>query len=166
MTAITKIDSSRQREIAQVLLQQGWDYMRQILTLGKVKQIAGDGNKSTLNERVDIPPPEIIRSILVDLGPVYVKLGQLLSTRPDLLPPDYITALSDLQATVARHQAQFQTQLVKGIRVELPIVKHELAPARLRIGYVSPDFRCYATYKIDPTLWLSRGGVLTPAPLC
>jgi ubiquinone biosynthesis protein len=56
MTAITKIDSSRQREIAQVLLQHGWDYMRQILTIGKVKQVAGDGNKSTFNDRVDIPP--------------------------------------------------------------------------------------------------------------
>jgi hypothetical protein len=43
MTAITKIDSSRQREIAQVLLQHGWDYMRQILTIGKVKRVAGDG---------------------------------------------------------------------------------------------------------------------------
>ncbi|WP_302885051.1 ABC1 kinase family protein [Kovacikia minuta] len=32
--------------------------------------------------------------------PVYVKLGQLLSTRPDLLPPEYITELTALQAEV------------------------------------------------------------------
>jgi ubiquinone biosynthesis protein len=37
---------------------------------------------------------------LTDLGPVYVKLGQLLSTRPDLLPVEYIQALSELQSNV------------------------------------------------------------------
>jgi ubiquinone biosynthesis protein len=92
MGIITKIDSSRQREIAEVLLQHGWDYMRQILTIGKTSRGSSD--------RVDIPPPAILRSILADLGPVYVKLGQLLSTRPDLLPPEYITALSTLQSNV------------------------------------------------------------------
>jgi ubiquinone biosynthesis protein len=87
MRAITTINSSRQKEIVEVLLRHGWDYMRQLLTLGKA-------------DRLDIPPPAILRKILIDLGPVYVKLGQLLSTRPDLLPPEYITALSDLQSNV------------------------------------------------------------------
>ncbi len=87
MQTIFKIDSSRQREILEILLYNGWDYMRQILTIGKA-------------ERVDIPPPEILRKILTDLGPVYIKLGQLLSTRPDLLPLEYIEALSELQSNV------------------------------------------------------------------
>lgn len=37
---------------------------------------------------------------MVELGPVYVKLGQLLSTRPDLLPSKYIKSLTALQANV------------------------------------------------------------------
>ena len=37
---------------------------------------------------------------LVELGPAYVKLGQVLSTRPDLIPPAYITALESLQDDV------------------------------------------------------------------
>ncbi|MBG6237849.1 ubiquinone biosynthesis protein [Mycetocola sp. CAN_C7] len=41
--------------------------------------------------------PERLRLVLEELGPTFVKLGQLLSTRPDLLPPDYITELSKLQ---------------------------------------------------------------------
>jgi len=37
---------------------------------------------------------------LIDLGPVYVKLGQLMSTRPDILPAAYIEELSTLQDEV------------------------------------------------------------------
>ncbi|MBF1999426.1 MAG: AarF/ABC1/UbiB kinase family protein [Synechococcales cyanobacterium M58_A2018_015] len=79
--------AARQREIVEVLIRHGWDYMRQVLTLGR-------------GDEPEIPAPEILCNILTDLGPVYVKLGQLLSTRPDLLPPSYIEALSHLQANV------------------------------------------------------------------
>lgn len=79
--------SSRQREIAEVVLRNGWGYMRRLLT-------------GTRAEEPQLPPPTVLRNILVELGPVYVKLGQLLSTRPDLLPPDYITELTALQAEV------------------------------------------------------------------
>jgi predicted unusual protein kinase regulating ubiquinone biosynthesis (AarF/ABC1/UbiB family) len=44
---------------------------------------------------------EHLAADLERLGPTYVKLGQLLSTRADLLPPAYITALSRLQDDVA-----------------------------------------------------------------
>jgi ubiquinone biosynthesis protein len=41
--------------------------------------------------------PEGLRAALEELGPTFIKLGQILSTRPDLLPDDYIQALSTLQ---------------------------------------------------------------------
>lgn len=44
--------------------------------------------------------PIRIRLAFENLGPVFVKFGQLLSTRPDLLPDDYITELSKLQSQV------------------------------------------------------------------
>ncbi|NEZ55819.1 ABC1 kinase family protein [Adonisia turfae] len=78
---------SRQGEIVEVFLRHGWDYMRRLL-VGKA------------SEEPDIPPPAVLRNILTDLGPVYIKFGQLLSTRPDLVPPAYIEALSALQSTV------------------------------------------------------------------
>jgi len=40
------------------------------------------------------------RDRLVELGPAYIKLGQVLSTRPDLLPPPYIKELEHLQDAV------------------------------------------------------------------
>jgi predicted unusual protein kinase regulating ubiquinone biosynthesis (AarF/ABC1/UbiB family) len=42
-----------------------------------------------------------LRERLVELGPAYIKLGQVLSTRPDLLPPIYIEELEKLQDDVA-----------------------------------------------------------------
>ena len=79
--------TSRQREIIEVFLRNGWDYMRRLLTGGKA-------------DEPQLPTPAVLRNILVDLGPVYVKLGQLLSTRPDLLPAAYIEELSTLQDEV------------------------------------------------------------------
>ena len=79
--------SSRQKEILEIVLSNGWDFMKGILTKGKADSPA-------------LPPPAVLRKILVELGPFYVKFGQLLSTRPDLLPPQYIEALTALQAKV------------------------------------------------------------------
>ena len=79
--------SSRQREIAEVVLRNGWGYMRRLLA-------------GTRAEEPQLPPPTVLRNILTDLGPVYVKLGQVLSTRPDLLPAEYIRELTALQAEV------------------------------------------------------------------
>ena len=38
-----------------------------------------------------------LRKILTDLGPTYIKVGQALSTRPDLVPPAYLEELAHLQ---------------------------------------------------------------------
>jgi predicted unusual protein kinase regulating ubiquinone biosynthesis (AarF/ABC1/UbiB family) len=44
---------------------------------------------------------EAFKDRLVELGPAYIKLGQVLSTRPDLLPPAYVKQLEHLQDSVA-----------------------------------------------------------------
>lgn len=38
-----------------------------------------------------------LRNIFTGLGPTFVKIGQGLSTRPDLCPPEYLEELSELQ---------------------------------------------------------------------
>lgn len=96
--------SARQREILEIVFRNGWDYMRRLLV----------GSKP---DKPQLPPPAVLRNILIDLGPVYVKLGQLLSTRPDIMPAEYILALTDLQANVPTVE---WAQIERVIRQELP----------------------------------------------
>ncbi|HEX9084279.1 MAG TPA: AarF/UbiB family protein [Gemmatimonadaceae bacterium] len=56
------------------------------------------------------------RERLVELGPAYIKLGQVLSTRPDLLPPPYIEELEHLQDRVPPMDFE---QVEKTIEAEL-----------------------------------------------
>ncbi|MGH3142340.1 MAG: ABC transporter, partial [Gaiellales bacterium] len=56
--------------------------------IGKVMARYGLGERGA----ADVP--------LEELGPTFAKLGQILSTRPDLLPPEFIAELSKLQDDV------------------------------------------------------------------
>lgn len=78
----------RLTEILEVVARNGWDYLLNQLSLHPKPQ------------EFSLPLPEVLKQILIELGPTFVKLGQLLSTRPDLLAPDYIQALETLQSQV------------------------------------------------------------------
>jgi predicted unusual protein kinase regulating ubiquinone biosynthesis (AarF/ABC1/UbiB family) len=56
---------------------------------------------SRLLKSNETPKAEELADDLENLGPTFIKLGQLLSTRGDLLPPQYLEALERLQDSVA-----------------------------------------------------------------
>ncbi len=54
-----------------------------------------------LGKNPDLGRGERLRRACEDLGPVFIKFGQLLSTRPDVVPPDIVVELDHLQDNVA-----------------------------------------------------------------
>ncbi|HEY9599568.1 MAG TPA: AarF/UbiB family protein, partial [Cyanophyceae cyanobacterium] len=146
MFALTQT-SSRQREIIEVVFRNGWDYMRGLLTGGKT-------------DEPNLPPPAVLRNILVDLGPVYVKLGQLLSTRPDLLPGDYIESLTDLQANVPPVPwSEVEIVIRQQLRQPLEETFAAINPLAVAAGSIAQTHRATLKTGQDVAIKVQRPGI-------
>jgi ubiquinone biosynthesis protein len=77
---------NRSRQIASVLLSHGWGFLR------NEKRVASESVGIGASAR-----PQHLRQALEELGTTFIKLGQILSTRADLLPPEYLVELTKLQ---------------------------------------------------------------------
>jgi ubiquinone biosynthesis protein len=85
----------RYREIAQTFSRHGLGHLLQILDL--TKYLPARQKKEEESKRPRMSTAERLLLALEELGPTFIKLGQLLSTRADLLPPAYIQQLQKLQ---------------------------------------------------------------------
>jgi ubiquinone biosynthesis protein len=85
----------RVRQISEVAIRHGFGFLFERYNLWHILRL----------KRVSAPPAPAhlgrhLREMLEELGPTFVKFGQLLSTRPDLLPPEIIAELVHLQDDV------------------------------------------------------------------
>jgi ubiquinone biosynthesis protein len=86
----------RLSEIAQVAVKHGFGYFFERHRLTDLfPWIDRDGRDDTPSDR-----GRRLREMLEELGPTFVKFGQLLSTRPDIVPPDVVVELQKLQDDV------------------------------------------------------------------
>lgn len=83
------------------------------------------------SRRKKITRGEAIRKTLEELGPLFVKLGQALSTRPDILPPDIAVELCKLQDNV-------------------PPFKSDQALAMIQSVYGRPAHEVFAEFDAQP----------------
>lgn len=91
----------RARQIVSVLARYGFRDFAQATGLDRLvdrglQLIGREGDKN----QAPLPTTVRIREALEELGPTFVKVGQILSTRPDLIPPDLAEELSKLQSSV------------------------------------------------------------------
>jgi ubiquinone biosynthesis protein len=94
-------DLGRAHDIASVLIRYGFGGFVRGLGVGKALERAGRVlHWQHVEEYVVLDTPQRIRRVLEELGPTFIKLGQILATRVDLFPPQYITEFEKLQDQV------------------------------------------------------------------
>lgn len=103
--------AGRYREIAVALIRHGFGYMVEEMGLTRVLRMPIGWIRSEKPETKTLG--ERIRLVMEALGPTFIKLGQLASTRADLLPPGVIKELSKLQDDVPPFEAEEARRIVE-----------------------------------------------------
>jgi ubiquinone biosynthesis protein len=124
-------------EIAQVAAKHGFGYLFETRVPGVVRsrrqqELEQGADGSTRGQR--------LRLMFDELGPTFVKFGQLLSTRPDVVPPDIVFELQALQDQVTQFPYEDVERVVReefGLEVDQLFLEFEQEPvAAASIGQV------------------------------
>src|ERR671923_561907 len=120
-------------EIAQVAAKHGFGYFFETHGPGRRRAILDTAAEGS-------PRGQRLREMLDELGPTFVKFGQLLSTRPDVVPPDIVFELKALQDAVRPFpsaQARLVIEEELGLSLEKPFLEFDETPiAAASIGQV------------------------------
>ncbi len=105
---------NRYREIITVLIKYGF---ADIIARSKLETVIDFGRKLVYKNPdktvLKLSRWERIRLVLEELGPTFIKLGQVMSTRPDLIPVALITELEKLQDSVKPFPSDIATGVVE-----------------------------------------------------
>ena len=129
-------DLGRVQDIATVLIRHGFgDLVQRIGMAGALERAGRRVRRQPARDHARLEPPERICRVLEELGPAFVKLGQLLATRVDLFPPEWTEAFARLQDQVP--PVPFETlrpQLCEDLGAEPETVFSDLNPVPLACG--------------------------------
>ena len=110
-------DLGRLHDIAAVLIRYGFgDLVRRTGLAGVLERTGRALHWHVSDELARLEPPARVRRVLEELGPSFVKLGQILSTRVDLFSPEWITEFSKLQdSAIALSFSELRDQLTEDL---------------------------------------------------
>ena len=132
---------NRYRQILAVLLKYGFG---DILELLKLDQYVEAGLQLITKKQPvhleKLTRPQGLRMALEELGPTYIKLGQILSARPDLIPVEFLRELAKLQDKVPPFSAEDARRIIEaelGFTIEELFTEFDNVPlASASIGQV------------------------------
>jgi ubiquinone biosynthesis protein len=127
----------RLSEIAQVAVRHGFGYF---FETHRLNDLLPWGQKPVIDPAAASERGAHLREMLDELGPTFVKFGQVLSTRPDIVPPDIISELRGLQDDVRPFPFEQARQVIEaelGLSLERAFLDFEPTPiAAASIGQV------------------------------
>jgi ubiquinone biosynthesis protein len=103
----------RYGQIIDVLQKYGFGYIVDQIGLTGFRDFAFNFKKKEKTDHLNVSKPVRVRMILEELGPTYVKLGQLLSMRHDIIPLEYATEFAKLQDDVPQFDFEEVEEIIR-----------------------------------------------------
>lgn len=156
-------DIGRMRDIASVMVKYGFGDLVGRIGLGGLLERAGHMLHSTqIEEAAQLPPAVRVRRALEELGPTFVKLGQVFSTRVDLFPADWIAEFERLQNQVPSVPfAEIHAQLEEDLGMPPETAFAEIDPVPLAAASIAQVHRAILHDGTDVIVKVRRPGIET-----
>ena len=154
-------DLPRLHEIASVMIRYGWGDLVRVLGISGALERAGRAlHWRSTSEISQLDAPVRIRRALEELGPTFVKLGQLLATRVDMFPPHWIAEFEKLHSQVpAVPYDMLYPDLVAAIKGEPGEVFAEFNPQPLAAASIAQVHRATLKDGMPVVVKIRRPGI-------
>ncbi len=154
-------DLARMHEIASVLIRHGLGDVVRRLGIARLLQRTGKVLHWDMAQRIGLKQPEQrLREALEDLGPAFVKAGQVLAGRSDLLPPSWSEELTRLQEQVAPAPIELiLAQLTEDLGTAPEEVFPEFDPQPLAAASIAQVHRARLADGTEVVLKVRRPGI-------
>nr|BAD80990.1 2-octaprenylphenol hydroxylase of ubiquinone biosynthetic pathway [uncultured bacterium] len=160
--ALTAVrDLGRLHDIASILIRYGFGDMVRRMGLANALERAGRAlHWNEAEELAHLPPPARVRRALEEMGPTFVKLGQVLATRVDLFEPEWIAEFGKLQDSAPPAPwADVRQQLIEDLGAPPEEVFAAFDPVPLAAASVAQVYRARLEDGSEVVVKVRRPGI-------